>query len=165
LEAEQKKSRERSSFFQSNLCENCSSFVATALQIAGNKEQMNGEGGGVLGGSTSPSSTTHGGASPDKPPEDPLQPLENELARTKIALAEAECRNDDLGHQLSLAMAELEVCRTSHGLSGPSRIWKNLTGGKESKRSSVEEASGGSSASSITSSVSLQSFGKKSSLQ
>jgi hypothetical protein len=90
-----------------------------------------------------------------------------------------------LGHQLGLALAELEVCKNTHGLSGPSRIWKNLPFNKESKKISIPSedspapppaggqsssysnistlGNGASSSNStqLTSSASMQGFSKK----
>jgi hypothetical protein len=142
LEEETKQSREKMSFFQSNLCDNCSAFVATALAIAANK-QSNGE---TSGGSSERGSPSTSGSTPVPDTfEAQIQPLENELAKTKIALAEAECRNDDLNHRLILAQQDLESYKTHHQQSGAARIWKNLTFNKESRRSalSLEDTSVG----------------------
>lgn len=176
LEEEQKIARERMHFFQSNLCETCSAFVSTALAIAANKQPpINSSTIGSNQGSSN-SSPTHsnspGGEGSSLLPisyEESIKPLENELAKTKIALAEAECRNDDLNHQLALLQTELD----SYKNSGPSRIWRNLPFNRESKKITVAEDSGvisssssmnetfGNSSNNLTTSSSLQGLSKK----
>ena len=156
-------------FFQSNLCETCSTFVSTALAIAANKVS------GPNDNQQRNISPTHSNNSQSPISyEESVQPLENELAKTKIALAEAECRNDDLNHQLALVTAELE----SYKNSGPARIWRNLPFNRDSGRKStisVDESAimpslGGSnlngppstnSHASLTSSTSLQGIARK----
>src|SRR4051812_18475403 len=112
-------------FFKSNLCPSCSQFVTAAINIASNNAKSNGD--------TSPESAQHTG---DRPLEDIVKPLENELAKTKIALAEAECQNDDMKHKLQAALAELETYRSSTSSSsvGPTWLWKNLSFNKDSKK-------------------------------
>jgi hypothetical protein len=75
------------------------------------------------------SSDASGGG--DRPLEDIVKPLENELMKTKIALAEAECLNDDVKHKLQQALSELETYRNS---SSGTWLWKNLSFNKESKK-------------------------------
>lgn len=100
-------------FFQTNLCPPCFQFASCAINIASS-------------GKTNGDSTESGAG--DRPLEDIVKPLENELAKTKIALAASECDNDDTKHKLSLALAELETYRNSGAAS--TWLWKNLSNKK-----------------------------------
>ncbi|XP_021949765.1 rab GTPase-activating protein 1-like isoform X2 [Folsomia candida] len=113
IATEQKLSRERMLFFQTNLCPPCFQFASCAINIASS-------------GKTNGDSTESGAG--DRPLEDIVKPLENELAKTKIALAASECDNDDTKHKLSLALAELETYRNSGAAS--TWLWKNLSNKK-----------------------------------
>uniref|UniRef100_T1J7L1 Rab-GAP TBC domain-containing protein n=1 Tax=Strigamia maritima TaxID=126957 RepID=T1J7L1_STRMM len=44
---------------------------------------------------------------------DQIRELELELAQTKLALVEAECRNQDLNHQLNTALSELQASKNT----------------------------------------------------
>jgi len=143
------------SFFRTNLCPECSQFVSTAINIA-SKGQENGE----LGSPLERLSPLKADILLPESVENHIKPLENELAKTKIALAEAECRNDDLSHQLSVALAELDVYRTNTTASGPAWLWKSLTFQKDGKKqqttsnSSLDDASGPGSSFQTNSSIS-----------
>jgi len=151
LEIEQKLSRERMHFFQTNLCSNCANFVSTAMNLAGTRK-MNGEP-GSFGDRMSPDEPNGQGQSL----EELVKPLENELAKTKIALAESECRNDDLSHRLTVALAALENSKSS---SGSTWLWKNLSFAKEKDHKKTpsqahpEDSSSAPNASSASSSTS-----------
>lgn len=103
-------------FFQANLCPTCFQFVTAAINIASSGKSNGDSGAG------------------DRPLEDIVKPLENELAKTKIALAESECSNDDLKHKLQAALSELEAYRNSSNSSGPTWLWKNLSFNKEHRK-------------------------------
>jgi septal ring factor EnvC (AmiA/AmiB activator) len=103
------------------------------MNIAGSKK-MNGEP-GSFGDRISPQGDPSSG---ERSLEEMVKPLENELAKTKIALAESECRNDDMNHRLSVALAELESYRNSSS-SGSTWLWKNLSFHKDHKRGSTQE--------------------------
>ena len=156
--------RERMIFFQQNLCEQCSAFVSTAATLV--SRSSNGDlrktSPSPLGDRSSPLGSSSDAA------EIILQPLENELAKCKIALAEAECKNDDLSHQLAVATAELEAYRNNTGGTG-AWLWKNLSFNKEHKKhpsntscdESTSSPAGPSSSAAMTSSHSLQNITKK----
>lgn len=126
LEVEQKLSRERMNFFQANLCPACFQFVTTAINITSRSS-----------GRTTSASNGDAGDSlvSDRPLEDIIKPLEEELKKTKLRLAESELDNDDVKHKLQNALAELESYRNSSS-SSSAWLWKNLSFGKEHKKAS-----------------------------
>ncbi|ODN05350.1 Rab GTPase-activating protein 1 [Orchesella cincta] len=132
LEQAQKDTRERNKFFQSNLCPACAHFVSVAINIAsgGNKNPE-------AGAQSEQYSPSHEPSTPNT--EETIKMLENELAKTKIALAEAECRNDDLSHRLSISQNELEAIRNN--ASGSTWLWKNLSFTKDKEHKKIGQSS------------------------
>uniref|UniRef100_A0A131XQY4 Putative rab gtpase-activating protein 1 n=3 Tax=Ixodes ricinus TaxID=34613 RepID=A0A131XQY4_IXORI len=102
LEREQRRNKESLGALRAQACECCAALV-----------QRVGEGGPLAPGGDS--GGPHPGP-PDHDGDDPgaqLRQLELELAQTKLALVEAQCRNQDLTHQLSCASAELHASKNT----------------------------------------------------
>ncbi|CAL8143642.1 unnamed protein product [Orchesella dallaii] len=131
LEQAQKDTRERNKFFQSNLCPACAHFVSVAINIAGGNKNSE------TGSPSEQYSPSH--EPPTLSTDETIKMLENELAKTKIALAEAECRNDDLSHRLSISQNELEAIRTNS--SGSTWLWKNLSFTKDKDHKKISQSS------------------------
>lgn len=96
----------------------------------------------AAGGTSQPEqyTSTQEPASPSV--EETIKMLENELAKTKIALAEAECRNDDLNHRLTISQNELGADRNN--ASGPAWLWKNLSFSKDKDHKKVAQTNSNS---------------------
>lgn len=62
--------------------------------------------------------------------------LELELAQTKLALVESECRTQDLTHQLNNALAELEAASKNSWLQKTLTSIKDATGQRKEEKTS-----------------------------
>lgn len=96
LEREQRLAKESLGALRERACDRCLALVQRAGE-----------------GESSAPGGDNGAACWEGPQDGALRQLELELAQTKLALVEAQCRNQDLTHQLSCASAELQASKNT----------------------------------------------------